>query len=241
MDEIDLTQIGLGKNESTVYLALLRLKTAPVKQIVKASQVYRRTVYDALKSLQEKGLVSFINMNKIRYFTAASPDKLISFVKQKEEYLKAMLPTLKKIEPEKSKLPNVQIFTGKKAFRSLIEAQVMEKEILGVGVGGHGFDVLKYYLPQLVKRAEELPATARSIARLEARPIYDKIKKQIPNKFDVRYLPNENFPPTTLMIWGNHVSMTLFQEELCFIVIKNKEISDAYKGYFEMLWKSAVK
>ena len=55
-----LTEIGLNEKQAKVYLAVLELGGSKVTEIAALSKVHRVTVYDILKSLMEKGLVSSI-------------------------------------------------------------------------------------------------------------------------------------------------------------------------------------
>lgn len=68
-----LEELGLGKNEVKVYLALLKIGESKVNEIAKMSGIYRRTIYEALKGLVERGLVSHIIRGKKKYFTASDP------------------------------------------------------------------------------------------------------------------------------------------------------------------------
>lgn len=58
MESKDLEKIGFGKNEAQVYLALVELGQSSVNEIAIKSGIYRRTIYDSLKNLMEKGAKS---------------------------------------------------------------------------------------------------------------------------------------------------------------------------------------
>jgi len=239
---VDLTKLGLGKNEEKVYLALLKLKTASIKDIVTSSGTYRRTVYDALDGLIDKGLVSYLQMNKKRYFKAKSPDKLASMLKDKEDYLKSIMPSLMTMQPENPKMPQVEVFVGKKAMRNVLEEQIKSKEIFGIGVGGFGFNTFKYAMPLLVKRGGQSVGKAKLLAHEEARELYQGIMKELHSDlFEVRYLPKSAFAPVSIMIWQEKISMSVYQDPPFVIVIENKELYHTYKSYFNILWESAEK
>jgi sugar-specific transcriptional regulator TrmB len=63
-----LEELGLSKNETKVYLALLELGLSSLKDITSKSGVHRTNVYDSLKRLVKKGLVSHVTKdNKTAY------------------------------------------------------------------------------------------------------------------------------------------------------------------------------
>src|SRR3989338_463264 len=77
-DEV-LEQVGLSKNETKVYLALLEIGAATAGEIASQAKIHRTNVYDAMERLLEKGLVTFTtDDHDSRVFDATSPENLIS-------------------------------------------------------------------------------------------------------------------------------------------------------------------
>ena len=70
-----LENLGLSKNESSVYVALLKIGLTSAKAILEETGLHRQLVYDALDSLIEKGLVSYIVQSNRKYFKAADPEQ----------------------------------------------------------------------------------------------------------------------------------------------------------------------
>jgi sugar-specific transcriptional regulator TrmB len=89
-----LQQLGLTRNESRVYLALLKLGSATAVEITKLSHVHRVNVYDTLERLREKGLISTIFQGKKRIYEAANPRQLLKLVNEKQELIQQILPQL---------------------------------------------------------------------------------------------------------------------------------------------------
>ncbi|MBI2130057.1 helix-turn-helix domain-containing protein, partial [Candidatus Woesearchaeota archaeon] len=96
MDTKVLEKIGLTRNQSEVYLALLKLGSATAQQIIKESGMHRSRVYDSLEKLQQLGLVSSVVKDYKRYFQAAKPEKLFEYVDEKKEAISQILPELKR-------------------------------------------------------------------------------------------------------------------------------------------------
>src|SRR3989339_2202512 len=87
MKSEQLEKAGLSPNESKCYISLLKLGATSVNEISRASGIHRVSVYDALRGLREKGLISQITKANKLLFEAGSPEKIIEIVKEKEEQL----------------------------------------------------------------------------------------------------------------------------------------------------------
>jgi len=107
-----LQDSDLSEGESEVYLALLKLGSSPVSKIKEESGLHRTTIYDFLEKLLNKGLVNYVIQNNIKYYKASHPNKLIDFVKEKEEDLKEILPELKEMAEFQREDLKVEVYKG---------------------------------------------------------------------------------------------------------------------------------
>jgi len=85
MIEQTLKSIGLTGGEIKVYLALLELGTSSVGKIIKRSGISGSKTYEVLDRLSNKGLVNSIIKNNVKYFEPSSPDKILSYLEEKQE------------------------------------------------------------------------------------------------------------------------------------------------------------
>ncbi len=83
MIENYLQEIGLNKNEAKVYVELNQLGPQPASVISKRLSFNRSSLYSVLESLCNKGLISYIDNQKVRFFTVNDPNSLIAFVDKK--------------------------------------------------------------------------------------------------------------------------------------------------------------
>ena len=72
----ELAQIGLTNNEAKIYSILLELGKTQVGVLSRKTGVHRRSIYDVLDRLIEKGLVSYIMENGKRFYLAADPKRI---------------------------------------------------------------------------------------------------------------------------------------------------------------------
>lgn len=94
MFQKELSELGLTHNEATIYETILSTGEASVTDISKASGIHRRSIYDTLERLVEKGIVFQIFGQKENLYVASDPGKLIEMIESKEKTLKKILPYL---------------------------------------------------------------------------------------------------------------------------------------------------
>ena len=114
MIEESLEEIGFSPSEIKVYLYLLRKGSGYANRISSETGINRTNVYEALDRLVSKGVTSFINKNKVKWFEAKSPNSLLSLIKEKEEEFKAtkndILEDIKTLNQAKSE--KIQVVSG---------------------------------------------------------------------------------------------------------------------------------
>lgn len=96
MDKELLKSAGLTDVEINVYLAVIDLGSCLAGEITRKTGIHRRTVYDAIERLVEKGLISYIKTNNRKYFEAYPPKKLAEIAREKEALLNSAIPELQK-------------------------------------------------------------------------------------------------------------------------------------------------
>jgi len=117
---IKYEELGLTKNESLAYEALVKHGKSPAAKISKESGVPHSRIYDTLASLENKGLVKVIP-EKTKHFIATDPDNLLNLLAKKQNKLADMaeeIKELKKFYDIKVKDPVILAF-GKKNFYAI--------------------------------------------------------------------------------------------------------------------------
>jgi len=232
MDRHLLENLGLTKNESRVYLALI--ETGPTKAglLTRKTRIHRRNVYDAIERLIQKGLISYIKENNTRIYSAVNPARLLEIIREKEENVKTAIPELEsKFNAIQTKKETV-FFRGKQALKSVFDDQIKEgKEILILGACPSAKDIIKYYFPRF--------DAERKRKNIKVKAIFtSKIKEKIPLA-EIKYLSTQFNSPSATNIYGDKVAIILWTDEPLAILINQKEIADSYRDYFNILWKLA--
>jgi sugar-specific transcriptional regulator TrmB len=244
MDQKIFKDIGLTNSETLVYTTLLKTGSIKVGELTKETNLHRSRIYEAINRLQEKGLVSYVIKNNIKYFEASDPDNLITYIEekkaelnQKETSIKKLIPELKKqISPLKPHA-EAHVFSGKEGFKTIRKDVLRQKQdIYLIGAVGKEDKYLKYFFPNFEK--------LRIKNNIKQKILYDhEVKGKKITKLPLmesKFLQKEYSSPTVINIYADRVVNVLWQGEntICFMII-NKEIADSYKKWFQLLWKSS--
>jgi sugar-specific transcriptional regulator TrmB len=121
MDEKEvLKELGLSDGETKVYLALLKLGPSTVNKITKITEQHRTTIYDFLEKLLNKGLVNYVIKNNVKYYKATHPNKLMDLLKEKEDNLKNIMPSLIDLSKFQKEEVKVEVYKGKEGLKTVM-------------------------------------------------------------------------------------------------------------------------
>ncbi len=231
-----LKKIGLSEGESTVYLALIKLGSSPVAKLKEDTRIHRTTIYDFLDQLITKGLVNYVIKNGVKYYKATHPNKLKDYVKEKENIVNEILPDLSKLSEMSKDELSVEVYSGTEGVKTLLKDVLRKgKDYVIFGIDEIMFkEKLGQFMDWYFKEEKKRGFKERILTRDDAKFVYDY------NTAIYRYLPKESFNPTPTFVWGDNVSILIW-EPFTVIRIKNSALADSYAKYFEILWKQAKK
>ncbi|MFA5953043.1 MAG: helix-turn-helix domain-containing protein [Candidatus Pacearchaeota archaeon] len=234
MEELkeQLTQAGLTRNESKVYLELLKSEELTANELSKKISIDRTLTYTLLNSLIEKGLISYIIKQNKKFFKAEKPENLLNPLKEKEVFVTDLISELNKIQKEVAIPYEIKVFEGKEGLRNLMNLIIKHKKVDSFGGTGRAYDLLY-----------EMQATIKNLNRKEllGRIIFsEKFKShEIKNYPQIQSKSLKLDSEATTTIFGDYVSIHIAKEKPLIILIKNKNIAESYRNHFELLWKIA--
>src|SRR3989339_461061 len=117
--ESTLEKIGFSPNEIKVYLTLNKNGSTKAGKIAKIAKIDRSSAYNSLKILQEKGLVSYVNIGKVKWFQVTGPRRILEYLQEQEEDVKEILPQLQEMHEIKKVEGQVRLFKGLKGVRTV--------------------------------------------------------------------------------------------------------------------------
>jgi sugar-specific transcriptional regulator TrmB len=248
MNEKLLEEIGLTKGEIKVYFTLLKIGETTTGKIIEEAQISSGKIYEILEKLIKKGLVSFIIKEKTKYFSPASPNRILDYIHEKEKELNQKeqevlkeLPSLVAIEKAGKEKKETHLFKGFKGIQTAIfealESLTSKDEVLAMGIRSSKEE--KYNLLWQrwhIERANK-KIVCKAIFSDRNTEYYKAFKKM---KFaEVRIL--EGVTPSAIDVMKDRVLIFTYGEEPSCLVIKNPEIAESFKSFFEALWKVAKK
>jgi sugar-specific transcriptional regulator TrmB len=233
-----LKQIGLGHNESKIYLTLIKLGPSMAGRIAKEANIDRSACYDSLKALNKKGLVVYVIEANRKKFTTTNPSRLKEYLKEKESLVDEVLPGLKEMFKLKEEKSQVSMYRGVKGLKAVFEdilEEARNSENLVIDSQGQFREKMPFYAPHYLKCLEKNKIKVRRLVRKGKEKKIHHSKTTI-----IRFFPgNISETPITTNIYSDKIALILWTDVPEAVVIKNKAAHDAYKDYFEMLWKSA--
>ncbi|MBW2967727.1 hypothetical protein KY362_04520, partial [Candidatus Woesearchaeota archaeon] len=235
-----LEGLGLTPSEAKIYLVLLEQGSCLAGTISRNTGIHRRSVYDAIERLIQKGLVSYIKSNNRKYFEAVDPERLTEILNERKEDIESVMPELKLLQQMAMGKKETLFFRGKAALRSAFDDQVERKpnEICVWGASAKASEILPYYFPHYHRE--------RAKRKIPLRIIFNETDrgnpsiKEMPNA-DIRFVPKEVASQSSVNIYGDNICIVTWKADPIAILIREKEIAEGYKNYFEFMWKSAKK
>ena len=246
MNEQLLGEIGLTKGEIKVYLSLLKLGETTTGKIIEEAQISSGKIYEILDKLIKKGLASYSIKEKTKYFSAASPNRILDYLHEKEKNLKEKeqellkeLPSLLSIEKAGKKEYETNLFKGFKGIQTAIfealEDLTSKDEILAMGIISHKKEQYNLLWQRWHKERIKKKIICKAIFSDKNTDYYNTFKKMKFTKVKVL----QGITPSAIDIMGKRVLVFTYGEEASCLSIKNPEIAKSFKTFFETMWKIA--
>ena len=231
MNKEFLKEAGLNDREIEIYLALLRLGLVLVSTLSKETGLHRSNIYDTLEKLQDKGLVSHIVKNNIKYYKATSPERLLDYIDERKENIKKILPELINLTKLPREETKVEVFKGIEGIKTVLKQIIKDRKTYHItGESEKFFDLLGPYATQWLKKAEEL--------KIKGKLVFIEGMKFGLTKYETcKILPEECFSSIETWIWDTKTGYFVMSPPYFVILVDNKDIADSNISQFNFLWK----
>jgi len=246
MKEKLFEDLGLTKGETKVYLTLLKIGETTTGKIIQEAQISAGKVYQILDKLIKKGLVSFIIKDKTKYFSASHPNRILDLlhekekeIKNQEEEIKKILPSLIKTYDFEKKENETTLFKGLKGIQTAI-FELLEnasENILAMGITtskDKKFNILwEKWHRERIKR------------KIKCRCLFSEINKEYSTKLkkmrftEIKLL--KGITPSAITIAKDYVLVQTYNQDPECLLIKNGNIAQSFRTFFETMWDIAKK
>jgi len=250
MEISELKKIGLTDGEVKCYDALLELGETTRARLVKKSGVSASKIYDVISRLSEKGLVSSVKKQGRLHFSAADPARLQDYLEQKNveiarerKLVAAMMPSLSARYEKTDEETDIEVFYGweglKTVFLSLENSMSKGDESLVFGASvGKNPEQADMFFRQHQRRVEKRGYGVRIIFNDDMRARKERYQYYVRHKrHKIRFLHSHTF--TELYIYKKSVLFLMLLGKPIAINVKNLEVVDSFRKFFETMWKEA--
>lgn len=243
----ELQKIGLSDKEAKVYLAALELGQASVQNIARKAEVNRATTYSILESLIKKGLCSITEKDKKVFYFASAPESLLSIfdIKRKhleteEEVFKRLLPELNSVFNKQADKPTVRFFDGRQGLINSLGEFYREK------TDGNEPARMVYNKDLIEKTIDERERQKlrkiRLTREIKSKVIYSYEGGVLKTNVDGqrRKISGDEYPISCdIEILGDAVMFVPLTEKLHAVLIKDRQIAETLKSFFDLAWIGA--
>jgi len=240
MDTDILEGIGLTKAEIKVYVALLELGQTTSGKIIEKSGLQSSVVHRVLKSLTERGLVSYVKIVKDRHYQAASPTYLLMYIEEKRKGIEKLIPLLVQRQKAVEERLETEMVVGKKAIFSLLlnliaDAKPKEEYLSFSLTQEHEEeDVVLFYKNFNVRRWER-KLNVKVLGNIAVKPIFEKnYPITLLRKTNLKYT-TFNFPQG-IIIFRNKTIFLNWEKTPTAVVITSSHTAEQFRRFFYDLY-----
>jgi sugar-specific transcriptional regulator TrmB len=228
-----LIKIGLTEREADAYEALTSFEEATALQLAKLTKEHRTNIYDSLENLIKKGLITYSIKGKVKYYKITDSSKIAEFIIQKEEIAKRITKEVEIKLRNRQEKPSVEVYEGSEGFKSILLKILKEgKTLYGLGASQEWEKRFPIEIIHYMKEREKRKIHAKLLYVRGTKPIISKLN-------ETRFLPTYFSQPSTIAIFGDYVAVFMWTEPTLATLTKSKELSESFKNYFDVLWKTA--
>jgi sugar-specific transcriptional regulator TrmB len=237
-----LKEIGLSDRESAIYLYLLQNNDQTVFVIAKATNLPRTTVYQTLEYLKQKDLVGIFKKNRVAYWYAENPRRLVKDIEQKSNLAREIFPELESLmSGNNGTQPEVRFYTGKENIKTVIldfYNTLAKQKTRNLYTVSHPalLDAFPRFLPDVLKTKNKLGIFTHLIAPKSAEhlklPSYSNDELR-----EVRFLDDKYTFLSTMIICEDNVALfSLRDNEIYTMKITSPTFSSMFKSLFLSIW-----
>ena len=231
-----LRTVGFSPTETKIYITLLKLGCSKAGEISKKSELNRTTTYDALKRLLQDGLVTYNIRGNRKWFEVVNPQRLIEILREKEEDLKKVLPSLQIINKKPDDKHNVTLYYGYKGIKTVFEDIIREAKVVCVmDSEGQLLDRMPHYGTYYVKQLDKKKVVVKYLIRKERH--HSRASKST----EVRFVNKKTKSDAVINIYNNKIAIFVWTDPPEAVLIENQAAAESLRDYFYLIWEISKK
>jgi sugar-specific transcriptional regulator TrmB len=243
-----LHKMGLTDREIEIYLTGLSYDSISVKELEKTTRINRTTIYHALDTLIQKGLVSKheSGTGAKLLFSMTAPenikkflDREIKLLQEKKQEIDLILPLLMDRAKQKEEVFKVSHFEGIEGVKLVVEEALYcrSREWSIIAPKKNFFSEFdKTYARYYIKTRKENHIKARSL--WEYNPSSRLLAAEELRERNPRYLPEamRGKFQSVIIIFDDKVAFISSIKNISAVLIQSREINETMSAMFSGLW-----
>jgi HTH-type transcriptional regulator, sugar sensing transcriptional regulator len=244
-----LAKLGLTETESAIYLTGLGYSAIGVSELEKQTRIKRTTIYHALNTLMQKGLVSKKGVEGRLIFSMTHPENIkrlldneINLIENRKKELDEIIPLLVAQKNQKSSEIKVMHYEGIQGIKLVVEEALYCKS--------KHWDIIapeKNFFSEFDEEYADYYLKTRKENCVTARTLWEyNLPKRILTSEDIRercprYIPEimHGKFKSVIIIFDDKVAIISSLKELSAILIQSKEVHDSMLAMFEGIWQNS--
>ncbi|MEK9155486.1 MAG: helix-turn-helix domain-containing protein [Patescibacteria group bacterium] len=236
-----LLAAGLLPSEAKVYLAARELGPSTAQHIAAKAGISRTATYEAIESLQRRGLLAVSTVGKKNLFVAEDPERIVSYIKGEQQRLQT---TLQDVERSVEALrllsggirPTMKVYEGEEALHAYFDhvASVNPKEWLEVT---NADDVYSHIDEKVLLSARK---SLQSVPGERVRVLY-RGKARNPRAGVNHAQLDDSWGDFhgNIAIYDNYLAFVTYIGKTVAVIIESPAIAETMRVMFNMAWKTA--
>ena len=246
-----LINIGLTSTEARIYLAGLASEPLTIPELVRKTKIKRPTIYHAIGTLIEKGLVAERKTGKHSNFSMSDPENIRALIEIQKETIEERARKLNDLIPllaqqknsEKKEVVSAIQYTG-------IEGMKMVMDLAFSCKSAH-WDVIapyKNFLREYDKDYAQRYLSARKYYGITSRTLWEEgmrdghqLTREEIQERNPRLMPQVMHGKfkSMMILFDDKIAIFSSYDKLSAILITSKDLYTMFQAMFDGLWESS--
>ena len=252
IEELLTNTAGLFDNrrQAAIYLALLKIGSSGIENLHTETGVHRETIQREVKKMHRIGTVAIQRLGRNKKIEATPPSQLQEILEATKERFDFILKPLLEVSAEQQH-PKINVFLGHHHLG------LLQLRLLKLQPPKQNICVISTH-PKDWREAMVASGKLEQFERLRIKndvgfllSCFSKYRGEVEHnnreffttqppalKRKYRYVESTDSTPLQIQVWENHVVISIFSAKPSIhIVFEDKNIRNAMKSYFDILWR----
>lgn len=242
-----LKNIGLSDGEVKIYQALLEQGEMSAGGLIKKTDLKRGDCYNKIYDLKKKGLVEEFNRHGRKYFRVEPPNEITNLAEGQYQTILSIKHEIDSILPDiisqynlSNNKPAAYYFEGIDGLKKIYDHVLKIRKPVSIFVSFLDRHDSRFsdLIDAQIKRQAKLGIKVKSLSyKIDYSRTYWDFARAHGIKIKV-YESNLQLP-AQILIFGDNVAFTSFQESYISTLISNPDIAKSIQTIFDVMWSQA--